>query len=375
LEVLSPEGYLQQTYGAATAANPINGFISPVDAYLNGAGQGINGGPHSCGTTGPAPLFLSFGDSMPGGDLNQHNLAWEAGLNWQVQPTTLLYVHVSKGYKGGSFPTVAMSSSAQAVPVSQENLLAYEVGAKGNWFNNQATLNGAFFYYDYTDKQILGAETDPIFGPLATLVNVPKSHVIGFEVSGVLTPQALEGLTLSAGLSYQHSRIDKCSGGASNFGNCVDGHYITPDAFSKPVDILGQDFPSAPEVQAYFDGQYDWKFANEIGAFVGVHVQYSGKTHSGFLDPNPPTTPAVYDVHNVGACGGVVLCYDPGNVPAYTLVDLRAGISKDNWRVEAWGRNIGNKWYWTAADRINDTILRYTGRPTTYGVTISYRYH
>ena len=373
LEVLNPQGYLNQTFGAATPATPVGGFISPLDAYLQGAGKGINGGPHSCGTTSPdPPFFQSFGASMPGGKLNQHNIAWEAGLNWKVHPTTLAYLHISQGYKGGSFPTVAMSSGAQAVPVSQENLLAYEVGVKGDWLENQLSVNAAVFYYDYTDKQILGAETDPIFGPLATLVNVPASHVTGFELSAVATPKAIEGLTLSLGVSYQNSHIDECSGGASNFGNCVNGHYITPDAFSKPVDITGQSFPSAPEWQGYVDGEYAWNFANDIRAFAGFHVQYSGKTHTGFQDPNPPVTPAIYVP---GApCGGVVLCYEPGNVPSYTLVDLRAGIEKDAWRVEAWGKNITNKWYWTAADRVNDTILRFTGMPTTYGVTITYRY-
>jgi outer membrane receptor protein involved in Fe transport len=373
LEVLSPAGYLQQTYGAATPAKPIGGFISAVDAYLQGAGKGINGGPHSCGTTGPAPLFQSFGAGSPGAKLNQNNVSWEAGLDWKFDPTTLVYLHISQGYKGGSFPTVAMSSSAQAVPVSQEDLLSYEVGVKGTWLDNQVQLNGAIFYYDYTDKQILGAETDPIFGPLATLVNVPKSHVSGFELSAVATPHAVEGLTLSAGVSYQNSRIDNCSGGVSNFGNCVNGHYITPDAFSKPVDITGQSFPSAPEWQGYFDGQYDWKIVHDINAFAGIHVQYSDVTHTGFQDPTPPATPPVYVPG--AACGGPVLCYEPGKVPAYTLIDLRAGIEKDAWRAEVWGRNITNKWYWTAADRVNDTILRYTGMPTTYGVTITYRYH
>jgi iron complex outermembrane receptor protein len=43
--------------------------------------------------------------------------------------------------------------------------------------------------------------------------------------------------------------------------------------------------------------------------------------------------------------------------------------------VQVWGRNVTNEWYWTAADRVNDTILRYTGMPTTYGVTLSYRFH
>src|ERR1700727_2995831 len=90
---------------------------------------------------------------FPGADLNENNVAWQAGLNWHVQPEALLYVNVSQGYKGGSFPTVAMSSAAQAVPVRQEGLLSYEVGAKTAWFDHQLQVNGAFFYYDYKDKQ------------------------------------------------------------------------------------------------------------------------------------------------------------------------------------------------------------------------------
>ena len=52
---------------------------------------------------------------------------------------------------------------------------------------------------------------------------------------------------------------------------------------------------------------------------------------------------------------------------------MRAVLRID-WRVQVWGRNVTNEWYWTAADRVNDTILRYTGMPTTYGVTLSYRF-
>jgi outer membrane receptor protein involved in Fe transport len=374
LEVLNPAGYLQQTYGAASAAHPINGFISPVDAYLNGAGKGINAGPGGCGTTGAAPLFQSV-LAFPGTDLHQTNVAWQTGLNWHAQPDLLLYVNISQGYKGGSFPTVAMSSAAQAVPVRQEGLLSYEVGEKGTWFDHQLIVDGAFFYYDYKDKQILGAETDPIFGPLAELVNVPNSHVIGFELSGAWEPEAIKGLTITPAVSYQNSHIDNCTGvrvATGAIGCNPNGHFITPDAFSQNVDVTGQSFPSAPEWQASVDGEYDWKIRDDINAFVGFNVQYSGQTHTGFQNPHPPVTPAAYSV--ALTCGGPVFCYEPTNVPAYALLDLRAGIAKDNWRVQVWGRNVTNEWYWTAADRVNDTILRYTGMPTTYGVTFSYRY-
>jgi outer membrane receptor protein involved in Fe transport len=337
----------------------LNGTISTQD-YLNGGGHGVNAGPHGCGTTGPGPDFLSYGNTFPSSHLNQDNIAWKAGLNWKVQPHTLLYVSVSQGWKGGSFPTVAMSAYTQSFPVVQEGLLAYEGGFKTTQFDNQLTLNGAVFYYDYTDKQILGALNDPIFGALPSLVNVPKSHVVGFELSGVLQPEFLHGLTITPAVSYQNSRIDGCSHTATGPGvNCINGHFFNFDAYSNFADFTGESFPSAPEWQASIDAEYDWKVHDDMTAFVGVNVNYTSSTATFFINRDPPAGKP----------------YDPNLVPAYTLVDLRAGIQKDAWRFQLWGRNVTNQWYWTAADHVNDVLLRYTGMPVTYGFTLSYRYH
>jgi len=65
---------------------------------------------------------------------------------------------------------------------------------------------------------------------------------------------------------------------------------------------------------------------------------------------------------------------DPLAVPGYALLDLRAGITKGPLMVMIWGRNVTDKWYWTAADHVNDVLLRYTGQPATYGVTVTYRW-
>jgi outer membrane receptor protein involved in Fe transport len=65
---------------------------------------------------------------------------------------------------------------------------------------------------------------------------------------------------------------------------------------------------------------------------------------------------------------------DPLKVPAYTLVDLRLGIERDNWSFQVWGRNVGNTWYWTAADHVNDVLLRYTGMPATSGATLNVKF-
>jgi len=77
----------------------------------------------------------------------------------------------------------------------------------------------------------------------------------------------------------------------------------------------------------------------------------------------------------INASGAPVASYNPLAVPAYTLVDLRAGIEKDAWRFQIWGHNVTNQYYWTGAEHVNDMLLRYTGMPVTYGFTLSYRYH
>jgi outer membrane receptor protein involved in Fe transport len=63
-------------------------------------------------------------------------------------------------------------------------------------------------------------------------------------------------------------------------------------------------------------------------------------------------------------------------VKAYSLVDLRVGVESQTgtWRLSAWGRNVGDAYYWTAANRNLDTTVRFTGRPATYGLSLSYRF-
>ena len=94
-----------------------------------------------------------------------------------------------------------------------------------------------------------------------------------------------------------------------------------------------------------------------INAYVGGTVTYRSKTISvvgGSINP-PAATP-----QNVTLFG-----IDP-----YTLVNLRAGVEGEHWRVEVWGKNVFNKYYWNTAYPAFDTITRYTGMPATYGVTV-----
>lgn len=312
--------------------------------------------PLACATTGPAPTFNSVAGGHKG-SLDEDNTSWRVGLNWDASDSTMIYGNVSKAYKNGQFPTLPGSAEVQLFPVVQEELLAYEIGAKSTLADGSLQLNGAIFYYDYEDKQIRGALEDAIFGSLPALVNVPESHVQGFELIATWLP--IEGLNISPSVSWADTE--------------VDGTFRNFDPFFKPgntgtKDFSGQDFPQAPELQANLNISYNWELTNGWTAFVDANVNYQEETTSFFVDeckePGVPCTKT--DAEIISGDSDLP-------VPSRTLVDLRAGVENDQWKLWFWGRNVTDEFYWTRNAKVNDSLVRFPGMPQTYGVTVSYR--
>ena len=267
--------------------------------------------------------------------LNQDNISWRAGANYRTPNRGLVYVTVSKGYKAGSFPTTAASTTAQYAPVSQESILAYEVGFKQPLPWAPVQINGALFYYDYKDKQLRGRLLDPVFGPIDSLVQVPKSRVWGAE--GEINARPIHGLSLDLAATYLDTRIERFAG----FNNA-----------GQLQDFAGSRYPYAPKLQLVADGQYEWRLNSRLGAYVGTD-----------LTCNSATSGSIGDIPEL-------------QIRGYALLDLRAGIKSadDRWRVELWGRNVTNTYYWTNALQADDVYLRFTGRPATFGVAVHARF-
>ncbi len=323
--------------------------------------NGLDVGPGNCGSTGPPPTFAAEGSGFTG-KLDEDNVSWRAGVNWTPTAEMLLYFNVSKGFKAGSFPTVASAAFTQLFPATQEELLAYELGGKVGLFDGTMQLNGAFFYYDYTDKQVLGAINDPVFGSLPALVNVPESHVLGFELSTDWQP--FDGMKITPSVSYAKSEID---GTFRNFDA-----YFNTGANASTKDFSGEPFPNAPEWQFNVDTQYEWNMGEWL-AFIGGNLNYQSETKGFFFDRcnEGPTVTCTKDFldNNPQNYGNSELI-----VPARALLDLRAGAERGPIRAWLWGRNVTDEHYWNQAQHVNDVLLRYTGMPATYGFTVSYRY-
>ena len=267
--------------------------------------------------------------------LAEDNISWRAGLDWKPVEGTLLYANVTKGYKAGTYPTPPAIFSPQLDPIPQEALLAYEIGFKQSLFGRTLQLNGAGFYYDYSDKQIAGYRLTA-FGNLPSFVSIPKSSVRGVELSATWRP--VPELTVNAGGAYIDSKVDR--------------DFITNDPFANVVNVKGERFPNTPRWTLSADIEYRFPIAQDTNAYLGVSPRYRSATTAAFGDdPN-------FVIHG------------------YTLLDLRAGVELEDgrWRAEVWGRNVTDKFYVTTVTHVIDTVNRLTGMPATYGVTLSFRH-
>lgn len=102
--------------------------------------------------TGPGQCFPLNFDSVPGqvyrNTLKEKNVSWRVGF----------------------------------AAVTQESVLAYEIGSKSELLDKRLAVNAAAFYYKYNNKQIRGSIGDPICNVFPQLRNVPKSETKGVEL-------------------------------------------------------------------------------------------------------------------------------------------------------------------------------------------------
>jgi iron complex outermembrane recepter protein len=297
--------------------------------------------PGECATLGPNLTPSYFTQA-----LDQSNVSWRVGADWMPIEKTLLYASVSRGYKAGSFPTLAATSYLSLKPATQESLLAYEIGFKSRFLENRVELDGDVFYYDYHDKQLEMRKPDPqgIFGLLNRLVNVPKSEETGAELAVKLMPTSHLVLTFRG--TYLDSKVTSSFLGYNSFS-------------STPINLQGEAFPNTPRWSISGDAQYSWDINGRYSAFVGIDGRYRTSSQGEF-----------------GTYNAIQAGYPSLVVKAYAIADLRAGLLSRNghWRIEAFGNNVTNTYYWNQTTLSGESVVRFAGMPATYGVTVGYTY-
>ncbi len=308
--------------------------VNVVNRYLFFSTSGTIAAPISanqCNTFDAATN--SFG--LITSTLDEDNFAWRASLDLTPSPTTLFYASVSRGYKSGTTPVNAASMAQQNGPVTQEQLTAYEIGAKLGLLDRHVQLNVAGFYYDYKDKQISTYFADPIYTALSRLDNVPKSEAYGVE--GELTIRPATVLTLSANALWLKTRVNG---------------YIGTNAAGQTQNFDGARFIYSPEWTLSGTALFDQPVSTDVNVTANANVRYQSRQTTIF-EINP-----LYDIK------------------PYTVVNAGFGVkaSDESWALNVWGRNLFDTYYWNAVASNANIVVRFPGQVRTYGATASFRF-
>ena len=278
----------------------------------------------------PATMGLNIDDPL--GD------SWDLwggkiGLEYVTDDDTLIYGHISRGFKGGNYSAAPLQAIAgtHTVPVEPEIVVAYEAGIKATLLDGIMTANLAVFFNDYTDQQVLRLTNSPGFGLAAALVNIEGSEIFGIEFDSQIA--AGNGWLVDLGLGLMESEVQEF---IDDDGNNFAGNQLT----------------NAPKVSGNLRVRKDFDLANGNAFSISADAKYASERQ--------------FDLSN-----DPLLADD-----SYTLINAQAtfAFGGDNqYRLIAWGKNLTDELYFQNKSDFSSRgfIQAIVNEPPTYGLTFN----
>ncbi len=186
------------------------------------------------------------------------------GIDYDFSDDIMGYASISAGFRSGVYNGRPTATSQVSV-ADPETLWSYEVGLKSQLWNKRLQINGAIFYNDYEDQQILvNRPSDPGAGGLNLLVaNAADSTMWGGEIEFTVLPA--QGWTISGGVAYidpeydEFEQIDRATG--------------------ELEDLSDREFSSVPDWTANLMAQYQHEFSNASKLRLRADVSYKGEIY------------------------------------------------------------------------------------------------
>lgn len=254
-----------------------------------------------------------------------------ATLRYNFADASSLYARVATGYRPGGFnvgiPT-DIPGAGNLIPYDPETALSYEAGFKLGIMDGRIYLEGAAYFTETEDVQIVTAAS-------TTNTNFILQNGVGAEVWGVELEARgrfdIAGGTLNAGVGL-----------SSNDGEFQDGTAVI--LAGVLTDISGNRVNRTRD----FVGTVNLLYRHGIGAGLEGFVATSYQTQLGGYE-NAENSRAFSE---------------------FSLFDARLGLEGDNWRFSIYGKNLGNEIY--PVQTISSNV--YFNEPRTYGAELSFSY-
>ncbi|WP_395398220.1 TonB-dependent receptor [Novosphingobium sp. BL-8A] len=257
---------------------------------------------------------------------------WSAAPKFKLSKSAAIYARVAKGFRPGG-PNLIPPGAPAGTPstYNSDSLISYELGVKAETADKTFSIDIAAFHIDWKDIQLLAVVND-----YGVNTNGGSAKSDGFEFTASLHPQ--RGLTFSLNGAYTHARLT-----ADTDPLLVGG--------SK-----GDALPFVPKWNISLNGDYEWSVGKDASAFIGGSIRTLSQQSGNYN----PTYLATF--------GRQI------TLPAYDVIDLRAGLDFGRFSVTAYAKNLGNSKGLISADYTGGYPNGAAGvgviRPRSFGLTL-----
>ncbi|HVW71367.1 MAG TPA: TonB-dependent receptor, partial [Steroidobacteraceae bacterium] len=218
------DGIVTQTMPTDPTAFVGDGTINQL---LVGATQVPAGSALRLACPAPLPFTECFANTPY--DLESNLVGGKISIDYRFDAHTLAYASVSRGFKAGGVSIGALDYTARGgSEVLPEHLLTYEVGLKGQWFDNRVRANSAIFLNDWRNQQLFLPLNTPGTGLNPVYTNVPRTQSYGFEEELEWAPTVDWYLKTSLGLL--HSEVKEVGSALAQ----SDGALVGSELIASP---------------------------------------------------------------------------------------------------------------------------------------------
>lgn len=288
-------------------------------------------------------------------------------INHQLNENVNVYANYSRGYKAGGFNTFAFNINFQdwtgwdedeewfdyepdgvlddtdvefwgselyAGELPEGSTLAsydpeivdsYEIGLKGDFFEDSLKVNLGVYYYDYQDFQGLFAVNGG-----SVIKNIGQAEGKGIEFDLTFTPT--ENIRLFAASAIQNSEV-------------IEGRGTSGE------DLAGKKL-AAPDVTFSFVGSYFWAAGDDVDLSAQLSYNWQSETMGDeFMGGN-----------------------DIFALPSYGLLSAQFSVEMVEWKVSAYIDNITDETYYDSG--LSDTGINHfgIGRGINGGINVKYSF-
>ena len=294
--------------------NSLAGFFGYSAGYSSHTGQSqCFAGPLGAGLAGAPCQDLAT-------EVSDTGTVPRINLTYKIAADAMVYATYSKGFRPGGVNRV----TGAFPPYKTDYLTNYEIGWKVQSADHRVRWNGALFWEDWKNFQFSFLVPPSI----TAIANGGNARIKGLENELDFVPT--DRLFISTNLTLLDPVLTQnyCGvSGVTDLAACqalpaVTSPFLSGGQWTPPLAPAGTNLPVVPKFKGSIVARYTFGAVNNLTPYAQVAYVYQSQTSPQLQG----------DIDQI-----------LGMMPAYGILDLAAGTSLDNFNVELYCSNCGDK--------------------------------